>query len=252
MTAIRILHLYPEELGINGDAGNVLALQRRLEWRAIGAEVIRVGAGGALPEQVDLVHIGSGPRSARDSMLTDVRRHHDRLHLWAESGVPLIAIGAGFHLLARSIMGLDGVVVEALGLFPVTVRDVPRRSVGEVLSKDLGGHRLAGFVNHGVTVNLHDAQPLSVLDRGYANAGVESESRGGAEGVRVGALRATHLHGPILPMNPALADELLVLALQRHDQQLPMPDERTVHADDMARRSRVAIAARLGYANVMV
>ena len=29
---IRIVHLYPKEMNIYGDWGNVLTLQRRLEW----------------------------------------------------------------------------------------------------------------------------------------------------------------------------------------------------------------------------
>ncbi len=31
--SIVVVHLYPRELGINGDVGNVLALQKRAQWR---------------------------------------------------------------------------------------------------------------------------------------------------------------------------------------------------------------------------
>ena len=36
---LRILHLYPRELGINGDVGNVTALVKRAEWRGLEATV---------------------------------------------------------------------------------------------------------------------------------------------------------------------------------------------------------------------
>ncbi|HEV7741947.1 MAG TPA: cobyric acid synthase, partial [Pseudolysinimonas sp.] len=62
---ITIVHLYPRELGINGDVGNVTALARRAGWRGLDLNVIGVGAGDTLPPQAHLVHIGSGPASAR-------------------------------------------------------------------------------------------------------------------------------------------------------------------------------------------
>ena len=47
MTVLRILHLYPAELGINGDAGNVLALAERARWRGIDAEIVTHAPGAA-------------------------------------------------------------------------------------------------------------------------------------------------------------------------------------------------------------
>lgn len=251
MMAVRLLHLYPAELGINGDRGNVLALRRRLEWRGIDVEVVEAASGEALPTTVDLVHIGSGPRSARDAVLPDARSRAAALRGWAAEGVPVIAVGAGFQLLAYHIVDLAGRTHEGVGLLPVTVRDARSRAVGEALSQQHDGQRLAGFVNHGVTVELHDASPLIVLDRGPGNDGSDSgDDRG--EGVRVGSLMGTHLGGPVLPMNPILADELLTLALARRGYELPEPDDRILRVDERARRARAAIAARLGRSGVEV
>ena len=36
MTKLTILQLYPNELNVYGDNGNLLCLTRRLEWRDIG------------------------------------------------------------------------------------------------------------------------------------------------------------------------------------------------------------------------
>lgn len=251
MTALRILHLYAAELGINGDAGNVLALRQRLQWRGIDVEAVTVGVAEAMPSDVDLVHIGSGPRSARDAVLPDLRDRADQLRDWAEAGVPMIGVGAGFQLMSRSITALDGSERPAAGLLPVTVRDIAARTVGEVLGMPADGHRLAGYVNHAVDVARHDAAPLAELDRGPASwGGAADEPR--LEGVRAGALIGTHLHGPILPMNPVLADELLRRALERHGQYLPPADARITAVDDHALRSRAAIAARLGRPGVEV
>lgn len=251
MTALRILHLYPNELGINGDAGNMLALRRRLEWRGVAVEVLHCGMAEPLPGDVDLVHIGSGPASARDAVLPDALRHRDALAAWADAGVPMIGIGAGFHLLSRSIVALDGSARTALGVLPVVIRDRERRAVGEVLAEQSGGHRMAGYLNHGAGVTRDDGAPLATLDhRSRATAMHDETDR--QEGVRVGSRIGTHLHGPILPMNPFIADELLAAALTRTGEALPDRDERTVAADEHARLSRVAIARRLGAAGVDV
>jgi CobQ-like glutamine amidotransferase family enzyme len=65
MTRLVFVHLYPRELGINGDVGNVLALRKRAEWRGLEVEVVDYAPGGTLPETAHFVHIGSGPASAR-------------------------------------------------------------------------------------------------------------------------------------------------------------------------------------------
>lgn len=247
MSAVRVLHLYPGALGINGDAGNVLALRQRLQWRGLEVEVVTVDAGQPLPHEVDLVHIGSGPRSARDALLGEVRERAEQLRAWASSGVPMIGVGAGFHLLSRSIVQHDGTELAGADVLPVTVRDVTTRTVGEALGTPADGRRLAGYLNHAVEVERHAAEPLADLDRAPS---APSGSR--AEGVRAGHLIGTHLHGPVLPMNPWLADELLTAALARHGQQLPPADERVREVDEHARRARAAIAARLGRAGVEV
>ncbi|MFN4000819.1 hypothetical protein [Microcella sp.] len=251
MTTLRIVHLYPAELGLNGDRGNVLVLRRRLEWRGLAVETVDVAPGEPLPGTADLVHVGSGARSARDAVLPAARAHGALLQEWATAGVPMIAVGAGMHLFAQQIVDLEGRARAGLGLLPITVRDARSRAVGEALGVPRADGRLAGFVNHGVTVELHDADPLTVLDRGPGNSGSTAAADRG-EGVRAGVLIGTHLGGPVLPMNPGLADELLAAALARRSIDLPAADAQVAHADTLARHARAAIAARLGRAGVAV
>ena len=247
MNALTLLHLYPRALGINGDAGNVLALRQRLQWRGLEVDVVALDAGEAAPGEVDLVHIGSGPRSARDALLSDVGERANQLRALASAGVPMIGIGAGFHLLSRSIVLPDGTAHVGAGVLPVTIRDTTHRTVGEALGMPADGRRLAGYLNHAVEVERHEVEPLVELERAPS-----SLLHSAAEGVRAAHLIGTHLHGPVLPMNPWLADELLVAALARHGQQLPPADDRVRVVDEHARRARAAIAARLGRTGVEV
>jgi CobQ-like glutamine amidotransferase family enzyme len=230
---ITIVHLYPRELGINGDVGNITALRRRADWRGVPAEVIDVGAGESLPQAAHLVHVGSGPASARKPLHADVARHADTLRAWAEDGVPFLAITAGWQLLGREVTEIDGTVSPGAGVFPSVARVSAERTVREVAGESELGE-IAGFVNYGAETAV--------------DAGVGRLARLGFddEGIVAGDLVATHLHGPFLPMNPVWADRLLEAAAHRAGVSLGEPDPRLALVDDYARRSRAAIRARLG------
>lgn len=218
---IRILHLYPRELGINGDVGNVLALSKRAQWRGCPATVVDHEVGGELPIEPHLVHIGSGPLSAQELVLEDLDRIAPTLREWAAHGVPFLAIAGGWQLLGRSLTLPDGTVVAGAGVLPTDARLVPERTVREVWRDDV-----AGFENHGSVTTVEGA----AVDYPVA---------------RFGASLGTVLHGPFLPMNPRFADELLAVAAARAGVELGPPDARVTEVDDRAARARRAIRDRL-------
>ena len=43
---LKICHLYPDVLNLYGDRGNILCLQKRLEWRGIGCRDVPYRAYG--------------------------------------------------------------------------------------------------------------------------------------------------------------------------------------------------------------
>ena len=58
---LRLGHLYPDQLNMYGDRGNILTLLRRCEWRGIQLDVIALDVGAELdPAQYDLFFIGGG------------------------------------------------------------------------------------------------------------------------------------------------------------------------------------------------
>ncbi len=58
---LRVLSLYPEQMNIYADRGNILFLQRRCEWRGIGFVHVGAGPGEAIdPTANDLFYIGGG------------------------------------------------------------------------------------------------------------------------------------------------------------------------------------------------
>lgn len=234
MSVLRILHLYPRELGINGDAGNVLALVERARWRGVNVEVVSHEPGAGLPAGVDIVHIGSGPLSSQRAVLADVLAIAPRLRQWQDAGVPILAIAGGWQLLGTELVTPDGETLPGAGIFPSRAVLGETRHVAEVVLRTADEATLAGFENHSAVTTLTGGEPLGRLSSGSGNGD-------GTEGVVVGAAIGTHLHGPVLPMNPLLADRLLTTALRA---ELPSVSQ-TERVDRYAMNARRAIAERL-------
>src|SRR6476619_5418006 len=58
---LRVLGLYPEQMNIYADRGNIIFLQRRCEWRGIGFSYASAGPGERFdPGDHDLIYIGGG------------------------------------------------------------------------------------------------------------------------------------------------------------------------------------------------
>ena len=240
---ITVLHLYPRELGINGDVGNVMALAKRALWRGMPLRVVSHDIGSPLPESVHLVHIGSGPVSGQRLVRDDLASIAPTLREWAAAGVPFLAIAGGWQLLGRSLTHTDDSIWEGAGIFPSSAVLTSERAVDEVAASG----DIAGFENHGaVTTLLDGAGPLCVTTHGRGNAAGSGPSRGAAEGVIVGASIGTNLHGPFLPMNPSWADRLLERAAALSGDVFGADDGHCAEVDEYAQKSRSAIRNRLG------
>jgi CobQ-like glutamine amidotransferase family enzyme len=239
---LRVLSLYPDQMNIYADRGNILFLQRRCEWRGIGF----VHSGGGLGESIDpsahdLFYIGGGQDRDQRVVAADmVASKREALAAAAGDGAVLLAVCGGYQLLGHSYqMGDDE--LPGLGLADLTtVREPGERLIGNVtIEADLGtGPRLiAGFENHGGRTYLgDDAQPLGRVVSGYGNNGKD-----GFEGIKRGNVIGTYLHGPLLPKNAWLADHLIALALERRygtkPDLKPLDDDLEAAAHESARQA---------------
>jgi CobQ-like glutamine amidotransferase family enzyme len=216
MTELRVLSLYPEQMNIYADRGNIVFLQRRCEWRGIGFSHAGAGQGEAVdPAAHDLFYIGGGQDRDQRMVAADmVASKREALASAVDDGAVLLAVCGGYQLLGHSYQ-LDEEKLPGLGLADLeTMREPGPRLIGNVaIEADLGsGPRLiAGFENHGGRTHLGpEAKPLGRVLEGHGNNG-----RDGFEGVRRDNMIGTYLHGPLLPKNAWLADHLIALALER-------------------------------------
>ena len=239
---LRLLALYPDQMNIYADRGNIIFLQRRCEWRGISFS--HAGAGPQErfdPGRHDLFYIGGGQDRDQRAVAEDlVRSKREGLATAVEDGAVVLAVCGGYQLLGHSYQ-LGDEKIAGLGLADLeTVREPGPRLIGNVaIEVDLGGgpRLLAGFENHGGRTYLGpDAEPLGRVVKGFGNNGGD-----GFEGVRRANIVGTYLHGPLLPKNGWLADRLIQLALARREgaepELIPLDDALERAAHETARRA---------------
>ena len=242
MTELRLLMLYPEQMNIYADRGNVIFLRRRCEWRGIGFRADTAGIGEDFdPAEHDLIYIGGGQDRDQMTVAADmVATKRDSLADAVGDGAAVLAVCGGYQLLGSSYQ-LGDERIEGLGLADLeTVRGEGERLIGNVsIEVDLGSgpQVLAGFENHGGRTHLgSSATPLGRVLHGHGNNGSD-----GLEGVARDNLIGTYLHGPLLPKNAWLADELIARAIERRTgarpELEPLGDELERRAHEGARRA---------------
>ena len=242
---LRLLALYPEQMNIYADRGNIIFLRRRCEWRGIDFAYAAAGPGERFdPGAHDFIYIGGGQDRDQRAVAADmVESKREALGTAVGDNAVVLAVCGGYQLLGHSYE-LGEERLPGLGLADLeTVREPGPRLIGNVaIEVDLGeGPRtLAGFENHGGRTHLGpDATPLGRVLKGFGNNGED-----GLEGVRRDNLIGTYLHGPLLPKNAWLADHLIALALERRygsrPDLEPLDDTLERAAHESARRAALA------------
>jgi lipid II isoglutaminyl synthase (glutamine-hydrolysing) len=245
MSELRLLALYPEQMNIYADRGNVLFLQHRCEWRGIGFSYSAAGPGeGFDPDEHDLFYIGGGQDRdqlmvARDLLSTK----REALERAVADGMAGLAVCGGYQLLGSSYQ-LGDERIEGLGIADLrTVREPGDRLIGNVsIEVDFGGgpRVLAGFENHGGRTYVGpDGKPLGRVLHGHGNNGKD-----GLEGIVRNNLIGTYLHGPLLPKNAWLADELIARAIERREGRRPVLEPLDDGLEDAAHRDALRAARR--------
>lgn len=237
---LKICHLYPEVLNLYGDRGNILCLQKRLEWRGIGCtvEYAEIGEEKNLADY-DLFFIGGGQDFDQEVLLEDLRLHKgDQIRAALGDGRVFLCICGGYQMMGHYYKTPDGHICEFLGAIDFYTVGGAKRMIGNYayrLSEASGGSTVVGFENHsGRTFLGKDVQPLGIVQKGFGNNGKDA-----TEGARFQNAFCTYSHGPVLPKNPAFADVLLRTALERkygHCDLEPLGDRFEMRAHDAVLR----------------
>ena len=212
---LKICHLYPDVLNLYGDRGNILCMEKRLQWRGIDVSTTGVAIGQSLKaSDFDLFFIGGGQDFEQEALLHDLAGAKTaEIKALVEDEKPLLAICGGYQMLGGYYKTWDGVQIDFTGVLDMYTVGGKDRLTGNYLftCDDLPGRNIVGFENHsGKTYLEGDVRPMGKVLEGFGNNGED-----GTEGARYKNVFATYAHGCLLPKNPALCDSILLKALQR-------------------------------------
>lgn len=228
--SLTLAQLYPEQMNIYGDRGNIIALQQRCAWRGIELRVIPVEVDSTIDwSAMDLAFFGGGQDSGQALIANDFLQHQSEgLARAIEDGLVLLAICGGYQLLGHYFLTHTGERLPGVGVLDIHTVGGKKRLIGNIVieldnsgwqselesphrSSPTAHRRIVGFENHsGRTYHGPRVQSLGRVLVGHGDNG-EDKVGGSVYRNTIGC----YLHGALLPKNPQLADYMLLQALRR-------------------------------------
>ena len=234
---IKIVHIYPREMSIYGDLGNTRCLASRVRWHGYEPLIHQHHPGKNFPTDAHLVLGGGGQDSGQARVEDDLAHNADALRSLAADGTPMLMICGMYQLFGNAFITLEGERLPGIGILDVTTQGNAKRMVGPVVLETAFGD-VVGYENHSGSTKLGlGQQPFGRVKSGMGNNGTD-----GTEGAVTGNVFGSYLHGPVLPANPALADALIKLAVERALGELFVPGRID---DELADRARTRQVRRL-------
>lgn len=216
---LTIGYLYPDLMNIYGDTGNIIALQKRAQWRGIKIKIKNITIGDRLKAgECDLYFFGGGQDQGQVEVAKDIANGKGKLiKTELDRGVPSLSICGGYQLLGAYYKPQKGPKIPGLGFFPTYTQAGEKRMIGNIVVQlshpelDSGSDiKLIGFENHsGKTFLDKKATPLGKVIKGFGNNGQDQ-----TEGIIYKNSIGCYMHGSLLPKNPVLADWLIQKALE--------------------------------------
>jgi len=208
---LNILELYPKDMNIYGDSGNVLVLKKRAEKRNISVNILSYNIGDSFPKNVDIVVAGGGQDSGQEKVNKDLLKIKDKLKKLAENYTPMLLICGSYQLFSNYFRTNEGKVLKGIGILNAYTEATNERMVGNIITESVPFGEIIGYENHsGKTTLEGDTLPLGLVKLGAGNNGEDN-----TEGARYKNVIGTYLHGSLLPKNPRIADFLISEAMAK-------------------------------------
>lgn len=219
MLDLNICHLYPDLLNTYGDRGNILALQKRAQWRGINTTIQNITIGDNFDaSNFDIIFLGGGQDYEQEIIQKDVLEQKGAEIKNAISNMKVfLCICGGYQLMGKYYKTWDGKEIEFLGALDLWTVGGKERMIGnivfesDIISENGNPLKIVGFENHsGRTYLGENIRPLGKVLFGNGNNGTD-----GYEGAVFNNVYCSYSHGSLLPKNPRLTDHLLTLALKQ-------------------------------------
>lgn len=226
---ITIGHLYPKQMNVYGDMGNIITLRYRLESRGFRVAYVALDSlGSSELKKVDLLVGGGGQDSNQTLIQNDIKRYSRTFQDLCADGLPGLMVCGMYQLLGHRFVLGDGSEITGAGVFDLETVASNRRMIGNVVIASRWGE-LVGFENHsGKTYLGSETESLGEVIQGAGNNADDK-----TEGAVVNNVFGTYMHGPVLAKNPQFADEIIARTLVRKgvsDHLKPLDDSLEISA----------------------
>lgn len=206
-----VVQLYPRDMNIYGDTGNVLAVQRRAEAHGYRVRVVGINPGDAMPSDVDIIIGGGGQDSGQGRVHQDLLERADTLRALAENGTPMLMICGLYQLFGHVFRTHTGEEMRGIGVLDVNTYATEKRLIGNIVTVSDEFGEIIGYENHsGHTFLEPDARAFGTVRTGDGNNTTDD-----TEGARTHNVIGTYMHGSLLPKNPVVTDFLIATAAER-------------------------------------
>ena len=240
---LKILWMYHDLMDLYGDKGNIETLRYRASKRGINVVVDTCTLQEERNiEDYDIFFLGGGADKEQTLIYKDLLARKESILKAKESGTAFLLICGGYQLFGQYYLDQDGQKIDGLGIYDYYTESSDRdhRCIGNIVVKTNIHDKevtVVGFENHGGQTKAV-SNPFGKVLVGHGNT-----YKGEYEGYMDAQTIATYMHGPLLPKNPAIADEVILRGLNRRyavDQLEPLQDtlENAAH-DAMLKRLNV-------------
>ena len=240
---LKILWMYHDLMDLYGDKGTIETLRYRASKRGINVIVDTCTLQEERNiEDYDIFFLGGGADKEQTLVYKDLLERKKSILKAKESGTAFLLICGGYQLFGQYYLDQDGQKIDGLGIYDYYTESSDRdhRCIGNiVVETNIHDKKVTvvGFENHGGQTK-EVSNPFGKVLVGHGNT-----FDSGFEGYMDTQTIATYMHGPLLPKNPDIADEVILRGLKRRytlDYLEPLQDslEHAAH-DAMLKRLNV-------------
>ena len=212
---LKILWMYHDLMDLYGDKGNIETLRYRASKRGINVVVDTCTLQEKRNiEDYDIFFLGGGADKEQTLIYKDLLARKESILKAKESGTAFLLICGGYQLFGQYYLDQDGQKIDGLGIYDYYTESSDRdhRCIGNSVVKTNIHDKevtVVGFENHGGQTKAV-SNPFGKVLVGHGNT-----YKGEYEGYMDAQTIATYMHGPLLPKNPAIADEVILRGLNR-------------------------------------
>lgn len=207
--------MYHDLMDLYGDKGNIETLRYRASKRGINVVVDTCTLQEKRNiEDYDIFFLGGGADKEQTLIYKDLLARKESILKAKESGTAFLLICGGYQLFGQYYLDQDGKKIDGLSIYDYYTESSDRdhRCIGNIVV-EVNIHdkkvTVVGFENHGGQTKAV-SNPFGKVLVGHGNT-----YKGEYEGYMDAQTIATYMHGPLLPKNPAIADEVILRGLNR-------------------------------------